>query len=155
MRLAEVDELALPDVPLTQAMKAWHEKLPSATVLQLRESLSKAPSITVGTACSGTDVSVQLLEWMSSYWHSEYGVEVLINQKFACEKDPAVQSFLTSQFPNCEALLPETAMLGSRWAQRVGGTKSSLLKVPSVDIYLAGFLCTARSKANPRIVRRR
>lgn len=150
-------ELAdVPDVrPLYRALEQWHRKLPVHLVRALRARLKDTDGfISVGTACSGTDIAVMLLEWMFDFWNEAYGVRLRMRQRFATEKNADVQRFLLQQFPDCEALIPDVEHLGSKWAPTIGlehiNTKETgrLIIMPGVHIYIAGFVCRARSRLN-------
>ena len=137
------------DWPLAAAMEKWHESLPAPLVLALRERLQGlAPTVSVGTACSGSDISILLLQWMSEHWAEHFGVKVRFQQRFACESNKEIQQFLERNFPECETIITDTMHLVFDWAPTSQGKTSPLIKVPSTDLFLAGFVCKARSKFN-------
>ena len=105
--------------------------------------------LTVGTACCGANIGILTLERLVEYWKAEYGLEVGLRQRFASEGSVAVQRFLQEQFQSCEALLPDTKLLGQKWAQTVNGAAAKkLVRMASVDIYMASFVCKSRAKSN-------
>ena len=95
--------------PLAKAIRKWHDSLPPQDILALRANLQELAKsgITIGTACSGTDIIVLVLELLSDFWTSEYGVKVPLRHAFACESQPSVQKFLCGQFPSCEVVSEE------------------------------------------------
>ena len=136
-------------LPLELAIQAWHAALPSAAVLSLRAKLQDCGDLTVGTACCGANIGILTLERLVEYWKAEYGLEVGLRQRFASEGSVAVQRFLQEQFQSCEALLPDTKLLGQKWAQTVNGAAAKkLVRMASVDIYMASFVCKSRAKSN-------
>lgn len=138
--------------PIRAAIEAWHAQLSPGTIISLRDNLERlskeCPEITLGTACSGSDIVVIVLRELIDYWEQAFGVSFRLRQSFACESNKAVQNFLLTQFPECEALLPDSSHLGMDWAPTVHGLSSKLARIQSVVLYVAGFVCKSRSPLN-------
>lgn len=137
------------ETPLTQAVRSWHDALPSTELLGLRRALigMKVP-LSVGTACSGTDIAVLVLHEFARYWREVLGVTVPIRHLFACECNPEVQKFLQEQWPDCEALVPDMVSLVDDFVPTLGESGSRMVQLDAPDVFIAGFVCKARSRLN-------
>lgn len=128
----------------------WHDALSPGDVRALRSNLQELAKtgITIGTACSGTDIIVLVLEALSQFWASEYGVQVPLRQAFACESQESVQAFLCQQFPSCEVVFQDVADLAKDHAPACALQAHRLSRVSRVSLFSAGFVCKSRSKFN-------
>ncbi len=102
-----------------QSIRAWHERLPAREIRNLTDqlkALEKIESITVATACSGTDILVTAFDQLIKFWSEEFGRELNMRHIFSCESAMDVQKFLLSTYPMMEALIPDTSHLGETWA---------------------------------------
>ena len=94
----------------------------------------------VGTACSGTDSVVKVLEHLgrSSGWHFEH--------TFSCERDDAKQTWLQENFPQLALIFDDICDLQSGRAFNVVAHEEA--DVPVVDVFVAGFVCKSVSTEN-------
>ena len=94
----------------------------------------------VGTACSGTDSVVKVLEHLgrSSGWHFEH--------TFSCERDDAKQTWLQENFPQLALIFDDICDLQSGRAFNVVAHEET--DVPAVDVFVAGFVCKSVSTEN-------
>ena len=94
----------------------------------------------VGTACSGTDSVVKVLEHLgrSSGWHFEH--------TFSCERDDAKQTWLQENFPQLALIFDDICDLQSGRAFNVVAHEET--DVPVVDVFVAGFVCKSVSTEN-------
>jgi site-specific DNA-cytosine methylase len=100
------------------------------------------------TACSGSDVVIVVCEELMMFWKEEFGVDISLRHVFACESNKRIQQFLLHQFPDCEDVLVDTSHLGLDFAPTALGLTGKFCKLTRVMIYVAGFVCKARSKLN-------
>jgi len=127
----------------------WHDLLPGATIRSLHDALESfgGKSFTVGTACSGSDVVMVALSELSEFWAETFGTKISIRHVFSCESDVGKQNWIRRQFPDCESIISDTAHLSGDFAPLAGS--SQLVKLQSVDLYIAGFICKSRARNNP------
>ena len=132
---------------LQQAIRKWHDAFQTRTLRILIERLKELGSITIGTACSGTDVVVYILEELNQFWQAEFQTGLKMSQAFACESNKDIANFIHTQFPDCPAVINDIVHLGSDYAPTMDGKR---VRMQSVDIYVCGFSCKNRAKCNPR-----
>lgn len=138
--------------PLEEAIRSWHTVLDPKLVRMLHSSLNRLLtenqagwSLTIATACSGTDIAVKTLQAILNFWEDEFQIQIPMAQVFSCERDVEKQLFLQAEFPECEAIFGDTAVLSQTRAPTVAG---DVAIVKHASIYVAGFTCTSRSKLN-------
>jgi site-specific DNA-cytosine methylase len=115
------------------------------TVSRMQQLYAGQP-LTVGTACSGSDMVVVVLELLQKTFITEFDSRVSFDFLFACERDPKKQKFILTQFPDLKFLMSSTKELTD--AAAVNLKTGSRCIVPYVDIYVAGFSCVSRSRLN-------
>mmetsp|Transcript_43589 Transcript_43589/g.81366 ORF Transcript_43589/g.81366 Transcript_43589/m.81366 type:complete len:449 (+) Transcript_43589:68-1414(+) len=121
------------------------QKLPMHQRKQLAEAVSSAASegrpLRVGTMCSGTDSPVVVFNKLSKALRG-----LNIEHTFSCEYNPAKQEWIKANFPNLEYLFGDVNELKTGFAfNHVDGEK---VRVPAVDIVIAGFVCKSVSTEN-------
>lgn len=100
-----------------------------------------------GSGCSGSDVQFYTLKRMAVYWADTYDVHVNFVLTFACESDPAKRKWLTAQHPELSVLFSDMAVLaGTRALNWITGKQ---VLIPTVHIFVAGPVCSDRSRLNP------
>ena len=107
--------------PIAKAVEAWHALLPPWAVrrLQVRlRGLAAQEPVTVGTACSGTDIVMSVFDVLTSFYESMYDIKVKARSSFACDSDkdllmpPALSRYKgTAQTSGC---IISRALLGRR-----------------------------------------
>ena len=94
----------------------------------------------VGSACSGTDSVIRVLEHLgrSSGW--------VFKHTFSCECDGAKQTWLQENFPEVPLIFEDICELHTGRALNIlTGDESD---VPDVDLFVAGFVCKSVSTEN-------
>ena len=97
-------------------------------------------SWSVGTACSGTDSAIKVLEQIgrSSGWE--------FTHTFSCELDTDKQAWVRENCPNVPFIFPDICELHTgRCVDVISGVE---VDVPPVDIFIAGFVCKSVSSEN-------
>ena len=94
----------------------------------------------VGTACSGTDSVVKVLEHLgrSSGW--------TFTHAFSCECDEAKQEWVQENFPEAPLIFPDICELHTGRALNIVTREVS--DIPAVDVFVAGFVCKSVSTEN-------
>jgi hypothetical protein len=70
-------------------------------------SLTDRRTMSVGTACSGSDVVMHALAALSAEWQHTFNKSVRFSHAFAVEKDEAKQGFLVRNFPELRVLFAD------------------------------------------------
>ena len=96
----------------------------------------------VGTACSGTDSVVKVLEHLgrSSGW--------AFTHAFSCERDEAKQAWVQENFPDAPPIFPDICELHTGRALNV--VTREVCDIPAVDVFVAGFVCKSVSTENAK-----
>lgn len=94
----------------------------------------------VGTACSGTDSVVKVLEQLgrSSGW--------AFTHAFSCERDEAKQAWVQENFPEVPLIFPDICELHTGRALNI--VTREVCDIPAVDVFVAGFVCKSVSTEN-------
>ena len=111
-----------------------------ARLLSLADSV-----ITIGTACSGSDMLLNVTDALLEYWKSEFGVALRVQAEFACEREAKKQAFLIEQFGAPCIFQDVSELSGARATDVVSGQAR---RVPAVTLFASGFSCVSRSKLN-------
>ena len=148
---------ASTDTPLQRGIKGYHNVMNSAIKrvygALFRQGLSALQAdsidgvgISVGSACSGTDIAMVVLSALLAIFASSMGgLEVQVNHTCACEKDEAKRRFLMANF-NPLYLFSNVSDLSSRAATNV--INGARVYIPYVSLFTAGFSCKSRSSLN-------
>ena len=97
-------------------------------------------SWTLGTACSGSDSVVRVLEHIGRSCGWEF------KHLFSCECDPAKQAWVREHWPDLPLLFRDICQLHTgRCVNDMTGLPAD---VPAVDIFIAGFVCKSVSSEN-------
>ena len=138
----------LETAPIYKALQKWHENLPApmlqslmADVQFLAQSLP-SQSLTVGSACSGTDISTKVLETILMFWRSNFRVTMELVSQFVCEKEPNKQRFLIENH-SPQILVSDSAHLGQGSVYNLI-TRANVV-LPYTMLFTAGFTCVSRS----------
>ena len=138
----------LETAPIYKALKKWHENLPApmlksllADVQSLAQSLP-SQSLSVGSACSGTDISTKVLETILMFWRRNFRIGMELVSQFVCEKDPNKQRFLL-QNHSPQILVADSAHLGQGSVYNLI-TRATVV-LPYTMLFTAGFTCVSRS----------
>ena len=94
----------------------------------------------VGTACSGTDSVVKVLEHLGrcSGW--------AFTHAFSCERDEAKQAWVQENFPDAPLIFPDICQLHTGRALNI--VTREVCDIPAVDVFVAGFVCKSVSTEN-------
>jgi len=94
----------------------------------------------VGTACSGTDSAVKVLEHLgrSCGW--------TFTHAFSCECDEAKQAWVQENFPEAPLIFPDICELHTGRALNI--VTHEVCDAPAVDVFVAGFVCKSVSTEN-------
>ena len=122
--------------------------------VQLHEDLGKLAKsatrrlqpLTFGSACSGTDICVKVMEAVDEVLDLEYGITCRWKPVFAAESNAEKRDFLLAQYS--EGMLFENARdLSLNFANDVRSGRARQL-VPQAAAFAAGFSCVSRSPCN-------
>ena len=132
---------------LEEALKQWHEGVGVRLQRHMVSRLQRlqGAEISIGTACSGSDMLLKVVEALRRHWSEEFGVTLSFRADFACERDVKKQAFLTSQF-GASCIFQDVSELSCPRARDVVSGKER--RVPAVDMFASGFSCVSRSKLN-------
>jgi site-specific DNA-cytosine methylase len=101
--------------------------------------------ITVGTACSGTDVVVLVLKRLIDFWNTQFGCSLTLRHLFSCECVAFKQEFITAHFQP-EMLYADIAELGSGLALDI--LSGEMKATPSPHCLAVGIECDTLSGLN-------
>ena len=124
---------------LAEVADFYWNALTTAQRCALRRGLA-GRTWTVGTACSGSDSVVHVLERLGrpcgySFMHL-----------FSCENDPDKQAWVREHWPGLPQLFSDICQLHTgRCLNVLAGLEED---VPAVDIFIAGFVCKSLSSEN-------
>ena len=135
------------EVPLLVAAREQHNALPTAVAVRHIAGLKALASsgdamISVGTACSGSEVIIPASHALFKFFEEEYGVKICLKHTFASENDREVQKHIASNFPDV-TLFTDNLHLCLPSAPSYQGASA---RVEHVDIFVAGFICKTSSK---------
>lgn len=120
-----------------KAASEMYDRLSPQSVIRLQDNLAAAPVIiNVGTACSGTDMVIFILQLLSELWLQRYNIRITFNHLWSCDVKKASRDFVDAVFK------PPKIYLGA--ADLVKPEN----KVPKVDIFAASFECDNYSTLN-------
>eukprot|EP00969_Alexandrium_andersonii_P367306 15470436-Alexandrium_andersonii.AAC.1 len=143
-------EAVLP--PIQFAINEWHDNLSHGTFRKLAQNLrattNSVQEITIGTACSGTDIIIKVAESIAKAWRETYDICFHIVHAFACEKDPEKQDNLTRQFPELSIIFNDINDLSETKATNV--ISGTLTPVPWVFMFACGFVCKSRTRLSSK-----
>ena len=142
------DDQSLP-TPLAEAAGHMLSKLGSSAIFSLVPYLHRREAqgpMTVGTACSGCDVILLVLDVLEEQFQEHFDVRLKFKHLFAVEIDLRKQEFLRSQWPETELMFEDVADLNWDSALDVISGRNKI--IPHVDLFAAGFSCTARNRLN-------
>ena len=94
----------------------------------------------MGTACSGTDSVIKVLEHIgrSSGW--------TFTHEFSCECHPVKQAWVRENFPELPIIFSDICALHT--GRAVNTITGEQLAVPAVDLFVTGFVCKSVSTEN-------
>ena len=123
---------------VAQCVKFYSDCLTTRQRCGLR--LRKGSLWRVGSACSGTDSVIRVLEHLgrSSGW--------VFKHTFSCECDGAKQAWLQEHFPEVPLIFEDIRELHTGRALNILTGEES--DVPDVDLFVAGFVCKSVSTEN-------
>ena len=76
----------------------FHQQMAADTFYGLQRLVRSLPAeIVVGSACSGTDIVVAVMETLVSHW-GQFGSTSTFRHAFSCDTKPASQMFIKSVF---------------------------------------------------------
>ena len=123
---------------VAQCVKFYSDCLTTRQRCGLR--LRKGSLWRVGSACSGTDSVIRVLEHLgrSSGW--------VFKHMFSCECDAGKQAWLQENFPEVPLIFEDICELHTGRALNILTGEES--DVPDVDLFVAGFVCKSASTEN-------
>lgn len=133
----------MADVPVVSSLADsaafYWESLDTPQRCLLRRGLA-GRSWSLGTACSGSDSVVMVLEHIGRSCGWEF------THTFSCESHPEKQAWARENFPHVPLIFPDICQLHTgRCVNVVTGLEAD---VPAVDIFIAGFVCKSVSSEN-------
>lgn len=103
-------------------------------------------SLDMGSVCSGTDSPVLAWHAFAAAAEDVLGARLLVNHRYAAERNPAKQEFLRAAFPNLTIFQDATKLDAPVAITREG---HYVQVANSLQHLIAGFPCTSSSKLNP------
>ena len=91
------------EVPLVVAAREQHNAWPTAVAVRHIAGLKALASsgdamISVGMACSGSEVIMPTSQALFKFFEEEYGIKIRLKHPFASEDDREVQKHIASNF---------------------------------------------------------
>lgn len=125
----------------------WYmERLPAEQQVKLKEAVAAAcaegRALRVGSMCSGTDSPIVVMKKLATALKNKLRVE----HTFSCEFDPRKREWIKENFPELKLLFGDVNELKS--GQATNWLTEELVKVPKVDVVIAGFVCKSVSSEN-------
>ena len=77
--------------PMDTLLKSQYDRLTPEKMVHLRQQLQDFATaydgrLSVGTACSGTDVLIHVLaDWLVPWWNKTFGFSIKVDHAFSCE----------------------------------------------------------------------
>ena len=135
----------LPDVA------DWYwQRMPDEDKKRLTSAMQVAADrqmpLRFGTLCSGTDVPVPVLKCLVAGIGRWMGIHISMSHVFSCESDTAKRGWIIANFPDMEYLFTDVVDVGTGWA--TDALTCTRVRVPAVDILIAGFVCKSVSCEN-------
>ena len=100
------------------------------------------PELTIGSACSGSEVMMYVVEEIQAYWQREHGIDVKVKHSFACEAEPWKQKWILDNFAP-GLLFDDIKQIFQSHAKDI--ISGDMKPVPSVHLFAAGFECDSVS----------
>ena len=137
-------------------MDTEYRQLSAADVLSLRDRVQELWQATdgvlsLGTACSGTDVLIRVVGLHLRKWKALFNFCFRIRHMFSCEIIDWKCRFIRDHWTP-EAVFPDVTRLGNHKAQDIDGTWRV---VPSPLLFACGIECDSVSKLNVNAHRHR
>lgn len=130
-------------------VRAWHVSMPvpiqRTAFANLTRVFTAKQQFSFGTACSGSDLVQRWVDALMKLWSEHYEKELQYSWEFVCEIDVVKQKFLADQH-RFVRLFTDVGHLAQTRAYDAKSSGAS--PVPYVDVFMAGFSCTSRSKLN-------
>ena len=105
-------------------------------------------TVRLGSGFSGCEIASRVLSEMRDYWEETFGIVLDTVQEFVCEKDTAKRDWLVHNHTQVKRVFTDMANLSQAkaWCQKANRE----VLVPGVDLFIAGFVCTDRSRFNSK-----
>ena len=113
-----------------------------ADVQSLAQSLP-SQSLSVGSACSGTDISTKVLETILMFWRRNFRIGMELVSQFVCEKKRSRQATFLLQNHSPQIIVVDSAHLGQGSVYNLI-TRATVV-LPYTMLFTAGFACVSRS----------
>jgi hypothetical protein len=138
------------DDPLSDAVALWFTSVPNALLMKIVDGLHKfkakyGDSVPVGTAFSGCDIAMKVMDRIQIYVNTEYDIGITFTHAWACERDEEKQKFLIDQMRPPLLFTDFGDLQGCKAHDLVSMTQQL---VPWVVVFVAGFPCQAKSQLN-------
>ena len=140
------------DVPPSRHLKdiaPWFlKRLDAPQRRQLQDAVSAVAQtgqpLRVGTLCSGTDSPVPVLQHLAKALRRGIKIE----HTFSCEFDPQKQEWIKANFPGLKYLFGDVTRVGHKSGMAFNVLTRTMVRVPAVDVVIAGFVCKSVSTEN-------
>ena len=134
---------------LEQAISAQHSAMNTPVEVMyaagLRQFQSAGRQCLVGSACSGTDVFMKALSYLSEFWKVSYDIDINFIHEFSVELNPDKQKFITEEMKPRYLFERVDRMKNDRNIDILSG---ETVLIPWVQGFFAGFPCQSRSHEN-------
>ena len=132
-------------------LKSQYDRLSPEKMVHLRQQLQDFATaydgrLSVGTACSGTDVLIHVLaDWLVPWWNKTFGLSIEVDHAFSCEVVEWKASWILAHFKP-RYLFSDLFDLAKDTARDL--ISNGLAPVPSVSCFACGVECDTLSQLN-------
>ena len=137
--------------PMETLLKSQYDRLSPEKMVHLRQQLQDFATaydgrLSVGTACSGTDVLIHVLaDWLVPWWNKTFGFSIEVGHAFSCEVVEWKASWILAHFKP-RYLFSDLFDLAKDTARDL--ISNGLAPVPSVSCFACGVECDTLSQLN-------
>jgi len=126
---------------LNHVAEFFFQRLSPVAEAELKANAQAGGVLRVGTLCSGTDSPIPVIERLGKM------IGLKVEHIFSCEFAPKKQEWIRRNFEGLKYLFTDVKEVGfQEYAMDVLSKK--MVKVPTVDLIIAGFVCKSVSTEN-------
>lgn len=99
----------------------------------------------IGTACSGSDTPILIMNKLMKFWGDTFGWELAISHEFSCDNNAHCQRFISTHF-SPKAIFDDVRAMHREVCHDI--VSDTEIRIPDVDWFVFGAECDNYSKLN-------